>query len=267
MSEESTNEVIKTEVLDLEPASDALEIIERRNKLWEKVMAVAIKSTSTSDWIDQDGKPWLQGSGSEKVARRFGVRIFDIEQVREDLEDDRGKYYLYTTMGKVSLPGVQDIIEVIGTCSSRDKFLGTNNDESKYRKYEDVDVGNIKKKSYTNFVGNGITRLLGLRNLTWEDLGKYGISSKGKTKVSYDKGKKKSSIKEKGSPVWDWETPEGEHLLYAKLGKHFSKEFLETLSMKMTKNDPKKFWCKYSEEILEALRLQYKEVENGTTSS
>jgi hypothetical protein len=48
----------------------------------------------------------------------------------------------------------------------------------------------------TNLLGNGITRLLGIRNLTWEDLEKYaGIKKDQVGKIEYN-GKNKEPLKE-----------------------------------------------------------------------
>jgi hypothetical protein len=55
----------------------------------------------------------------------------------------------------------------------------------------------VKKAAYTNLLGNGITRILGLRNLTWEDLQEFaGISKDQVGRVDYKKnGKAQSEIK------------------------------------------------------------------------
>lgn len=219
--------------------ADALEIIQSRNLLFDRIMAVAIKSTSATDWIDQNGKPYLQGSGAEKVARRFGVKIFDTAIEREDLEDEKGKYYFYTCTGKAAL-SERDVIEAIGTCSSRDPFfshggkLGT----------ADVDIGNIKKSAYTNFLGNAITRLLGIRNLTWETLANFGVTRNGKLSVAYDKGASKASSTKKADnteksakiPFWTSEY-NGKTYLFARVGQHFDAEFLKNLGFKQGKSE------------------------------
>jgi hypothetical protein len=52
----------------------------------------------------------------------------------------------------------------------------------------EVDETNIMKAAYSNMMVNGITRLLGIRNLTWEQLEKYGINKDGVSKVEYRNG-------------------------------------------------------------------------------
>jgi hypothetical protein len=243
-----------------EGLEDALEIMERRQLLFQRVMEVAIRATSQGDWVDQNGKPYLQVSGSEKVARRFGVRISDVEIERENITDDAGIYYLYTVTGKAALGNGNESIEAIGTCSSRDKFFGRAHGEQKLM--QDVDIGNIKRKAYTNFMGNAITRLLGIRNLSWEDIAKFGINKNGKASVAYKSTEQKASetkVADKAAttastskkPFWPHDF-NGKTYLSAVVGDHFSEEFLVNLGMKQTKK-PGLFSCLHTADIENAL--------------
>ena len=232
---------------------DALQIIEQRNALFQRVMSVAIAATSAHDWVDMGGKPYLQSSGAEKVARRFGVRIFDVVCDREDLDDESGRYYLYTVTGKAAM-GERDIIEAIGTCSSRDKFFGRA--QGKNKLIQDVDIANIKKKAYTNFTVNAITRILGLRNMTWDDLASMGINKGGKASVNYNnrppqQQQQKPKQEQNSGPYWSSEY-QGKNYIFAKPGSHFTKENLEVLGMKPGKK-PGVFYCEHTEEIENAL--------------
>jgi len=70
-----------------------------------------------------------------------------------------------------------------------------NNDYDNGTKTElpisEIDQGDIKKSAYTNCIGNGITRLLGIRNLTYADLEEFaGIRKEQITKVEYKKNGK-----------------------------------------------------------------------------
>lgn len=238
---------------EIVPVKDALEIIETRQKLFDRMMSVAIKATGIADWVDQAGKPYLQGSGAEKVARRFGVTLSDIDIEREDFEDEGGKYYVYTVTGKASISD-RDTIEAIGTCSSRDKFFGKKGQQ--YKAIQDVDLPNIKKKAFTNFEVNAITRLLGIRNLTWEELAKYGITKDGKTSISYDKGASKAESSKRSQqaemnaskPYWTSDF-QGKRFLWALAGDDFSPDFLSGLGFRPSSKDPKKMYRDYSEQL------------------
>jgi len=240
--------------------ADALEIIEQRSQLFERVLNVALTATGPSDWVDQNGKPYLQASGAEKVARRFGVRIFDIDIERENITDEGGTYYVYTVTGKGALGRGNELIEAIGTCSSRDVFFTRGGK----MKQQDVDITNIKKSAYSNFMGNVVTRLLGIRNLTWAELEKHGITRNGKTSVTY-KNKNdaaaatKSTAKaetESKKPYWpsEWK---GKTYVHARVGQHFSEDFLTNLGMKKSQKTEGLFSIEASPEIEQALEEEY----------
>jgi hypothetical protein len=53
----------------------------------------------------------------------------------------------------------------------------------------EVDPGKVKKSAISNAINSGIMRLLGMRNLTWEDLAKGGIKRENLAKVDYKKEK------------------------------------------------------------------------------
>ena len=46
---------------------------ERRIDAMTKIKKVSLKLTNRHDWTDQGGKPYLQVSGAEKIARMFGI--------------------------------------------------------------------------------------------------------------------------------------------------------------------------------------------------
>jgi len=159
---------------------------EKRIDAINKIKKMCLKMTSVSDWVDQSGKPYLMASGSEKIARLVGISW----QIGEPVyETEEGGHYTYTYKGQFSLAGAT--IEAIGTRSSKDGF---------FKKYEweggaktelpasAIDKGDVKKAAFTNLLGNGITRLLGLRNLTYQDLEEYaGITKDMIVKVDYKK--------------------------------------------------------------------------------
>jgi hypothetical protein len=141
---------------------------ERRIDAMVKIKALALKMTNVHDWTDQGGKPYLQVSGSEKVARLFGISWRVSEPVYQQEENG---HFTYTYKGEFSLGGAT--IEAIGVRSSKDGFFKKytySGNERVELPTSEIDKGDVKKAAYTNCLGNGITRILGLRNLTWEDL-------------------------------------------------------------------------------------------------
>lgn len=173
-----------------------------------KIKQMALKVTNAHDWTDQQGKPYLQASGSEKVANLFNIS-WAIDEPIMETEADGTITYIYK--GKFSLAGRS--IEVEGSRSSRDTFFKKYNyDEKGNRAGEKpLDRRDLKMAAMTNLLGNGITRLLGIRNLTWEDLKTFaGITQEMvKGKVIYKKDGKdlkepeeiKPTIKDPDSPA------------------------------------------------------------------
>lgn len=206
------NEVIEagcTDVVVTPITDDTLislaEQAERRIDAMTKIKRVSLKLTNRYDWTDQGGKPYLQVSGAEKIARMFGIswRISGPEQ-----EQQESGHFAFTYKGFFSLAGAS--IEVIGTRSSKDGFFKKydytqKDDDGNNIKTElpasEIDRGDVKKAAYTNCIGNGITRILGLRNMTYEDLQEFaGITKEEIGKVDYKKkGKQDEGIKSEGA--------------------------------------------------------------------
>jgi hypothetical protein len=182
---------------DLAPIADDFLIsmadqAERRIDAVIKIKQVALKVTNARDWTDQNGNPYLQVSGSEKIANLFNMSWrLDVPQYEEEPDG----HFTYSIKGTFAL-GARTI-EVEGTRSSKDPFFNrydySQPKDAVTKKHpvlppHTIDKGDVKKAALTNLYGNGITRMLGIRNLTWEDLEKYaGITQKMiEGKISYN---------------------------------------------------------------------------------
>ena len=173
-----------------------IELAERAEKRIDavnKIKRIALKVTNVNDWVDQNGKPYLQASGGEKIARLFGISWQIEEPVNTDLGDG---HFQYTYKGTFSMGGAT--IDAIGVRDSKDGFFTTRYNKEGQRTVlpgSEVDKSDVKKAALTNLIGNGITRLLGIRNLTYEDLAEVGIKKETITRFKY-KEKKKSTPSE-----------------------------------------------------------------------
>ena len=185
---------------DISIADDFLiqvaEHAERRIDAVIKIKKVALKVTNPRDWTDQQGNPYLQVSGSEKIANLFNISWRIDEPTYE--EDSEG-HYTYSYKGYFSLGS--RTVEAEGSRSSRDKFFIQYSYSEKERTEIPVsDRSNkrdVKMAALTNLLGNGITRILGIRNLTWEDLKEFaGITKEQVTSIQYKKGGEKPPIQE-----------------------------------------------------------------------
>lgn len=178
---------------------DLLAIIEKRNQLLERVLQYAIQATHAEQWNDLGGKPWPTGPACEAMARRCGVSLTNVSQQKQLSSDDKGEFYIWVVRGTASLPSGYDSIEVFGTCSSRDSFLGTETTAG--RAMSEIDEGNIMKAAYTNMEVNAITRLLGVRNLSWDRLGQVGLDRSKMGKVDYESGARGGGKRAEGGDI------------------------------------------------------------------
>lgn len=178
--------------IEVKSDDEFLASLDRRNRLMDRILGYAITSTFPSQWMDIGGKPYPTGPACEAMARRCAVSITDVESEREEREDEMGSFYLWTYRGRFSLPGGRDVIHAEGHCSSRDQFLGSpppKVGEKAIREEWEVEEGNIRQAAYTNMTNNGITRLLGVRNLSWERLcALLGVEREKFGSVHFDQG-------------------------------------------------------------------------------
>lgn len=149
-------------------------IADKYFELHDHIRKRAISLTDRFDWIDQEGKPYLQETGTAKIAMAFNVGQSEATCQKEKETDDRGDYitYSWTTI----LTWNNRSMSCIGTSSTRDKFFGRK--DGKDLPLSEIDLMNVKKKGWTNLMNRGIKNLLGL-TFTWEDIEKY---SEGKIK-------------------------------------------------------------------------------------
>lgn len=200
------NEVMTTNGVNVEvPAIGDSTLIalaeqaEKRVMALNKIKKAALLATNARDWTDQNGNPYLQVSGSEKVARVFGIAWRIDEPI---FEQEESGHFAYTYKGYFTVAGAT--IEAIGTRSSKDPFFkryAGKGDDRKELPPSEIDKGDLKKAAYTNCIGNGVTRLLGLRNLTWDDLAEFAkITKDSVSRVDYKKnGKGQTGIASEGA--------------------------------------------------------------------
>ena len=148
---------------------DPMAVLEARNRMMERVLSYAISATHPGQWQMLGDKPWPTGPACESMARRCGVSWDKPECERRDTSDEQGPAYTWTYRARFFLPGGIDSIWAEGHCSSRDQFLGTGL-AYETRDLPEVEEGNIRQAAMTNMIVNGVTRLLGVRNLTRERL-------------------------------------------------------------------------------------------------
>jgi hypothetical protein len=185
------NEIALTNDLPVIASDKLIEIAEKAEKRIEavkKIKQTALKVTNEADWVDENGRPYLQVSGSEKIARLFDIS-WKIDGPQYDFSEDG--HYICTWKGTFSIGNVS--IEAIGSRSSRDGFFkryGYEDGKKQELPPSTIEKNDVEKAAYTNLLGNGITRLLGIRNMSYDDLAAVGLDISKIRKVEYKrKGK------------------------------------------------------------------------------
>jgi len=160
----------------------------------QAINTILITQTYSEDW-QQFGEGdktivCLSSAGAERVARHFGIKIFDVKSRKEEFTDTLGNGYRYIFEGYASMG--DRIIYAQGSYGTRDKFLGYENQQ--YKPIEDINENDIRDAAYHIFTGNAIKALLGLRGIPAkrfaEIMGRAGEDASKLTKVTHGSGTK-----------------------------------------------------------------------------
>lgn len=161
------------------------QMAEERVRAMNTIKIHALKATNKNDWVNEGGKPYLQESGSCKIARVFGVS-YRIGSPTKQLFPDGHYEFIYT--GEFSLGGAD--ISATGSRSSKGDFFVGKKDP---KPVSEIDEGDVRKAAYTNCIGRGVKELLGLGNLTWEEIETSGIKKADCAGFEFDKSKQEMS--------------------------------------------------------------------------
>jgi hypothetical protein len=186
---------------------DLVRYAERKMEQLNKLVPIIVKRTYSQDWIDLQGKPWLGDTGAERIMPLFGicVEIREPGLIKEEMKDEKGSYVIYRVYGRASIQG-RTPLDVSGSCSSRKKFFAYAHGKDKPQ--SEVDMVNIQNDAISDLYRNAVVRLLGLRNLTWEQLEAAGIKRGVGGKVEYNSAPKKAPAKKKTTKAMPKDEPE-----------------------------------------------------------
>lgn len=137
-----------------------------------RIMAAALKITTEYDWILIGGKPYLQESGTTKVARLFGISIQLIGQPTVSFDNEGYKTFTY----KARFMLKDQFIECEGSRGMKDDFFAKAGKDKPLKKPDEIDERDVKMAAYTNCLNNGIKRLIpNLRNIDISELENAGL--------------------------------------------------------------------------------------------
>ena len=159
-----------------------------------RIMTAALKITSEHDWVLIGGKPYLQETGSTKVARLFGISIQILGA--PTVEFDNEGYKSFTYRAKFILK--DQFVECEGSRSMKDDFFAKKG--ANLKKPDEIDELDVKRSAYTNCLNNGIKRLIpGLRNIDTATLEKAGFDLKKISGYTFKEGSKGGTKKDDAS--------------------------------------------------------------------
>ena len=172
-----------------------------RQDAFKKLLIVALAGTRPDGWMDFGGNPWPTTPEAERIRRDFGISVIDVQDPKlEEGSDDRGPWFAYTVKGTVT-SALFGTIECTGHAGSRDLFFSKAGDV--FKPASDVDRPSIKQAAYSNMMQNGVTRILGLRGLTWDELAQMSNNRVTKAKGQHVdfKGKRDKEATAPGAPA------------------------------------------------------------------
>lgn len=137
-----------------------------------RIMDAALKITTELDWVIIGGKPYLQESGTTKVARLFGISIQLLGAPTVEFDNEGYKTYTY----KARFMLKDQFIECEGSRGMKEDFFAKAGKDKPLKKPDEIDDRDVKMAAYTNCLNNGIKRLIpNLRNIDVATLERAGL--------------------------------------------------------------------------------------------
>lgn len=190
----------------LPESTAAFALIQARAGLRPKIAALLVtQDCQPHNIIDYGGRvgPGFDGPCCEAMARSGGLKFWDRKIEKVMLE---GGHYYFEVEGKCGWNS-EEYVEIIGSCSSKKPFFSKA--KGKDVKIVDINIMNVKKNAITNFTVNGVTRFLGLRGISWEQLTEMTdgkLTREKATNVDFQSGTVDRTEEESGRAdiIWKW---------------------------------------------------------------
>lgn len=205
----------------------ALQVAEKKANFVKAIRKAAVQQTYATDWLARklrDGSYSfdLMGPGAERVHTFAPIGFMGMARTVEEWTKEDGRGYTIRYEAQVYLGPKTHPLPVIGTCSSDDDFFSTehvelpyNADNAEHAEYLESGEGrlsqdrktlyikrripssevtreNIDKSALTNLVVNGVTRILGIRRMSADQLKEWGIDVSKIATVDYGSKREQS---------------------------------------------------------------------------
>ncbi len=147
------------------------EVAEKRVVALDKIIKACFKITTSHDWVIIGGKPYLQESGTTKVANLIGIS-FEIAPGFPRVETDKEGYKTYYY--RVRAYGKNVKVEGEGSRSMKEEFFAGKGEKRKQP--EEIKERDVMIAALTNAKNNAIKAIIpGLRNIEIDTLEEAGF--------------------------------------------------------------------------------------------
>jgi hypothetical protein len=137
-----------------------------------KTRVILFKQTQNSDWILQDGKPYLQDQGVTKMRLVAGGELRSLNPNVEKVTAGDGRQDRYYRLsGTYEFHG--RAVTVTGTSSTRDPFFAKR--KGALIDVDQIDLNDLYKKAETNLYHRAFDKMFGI-SPTLEELDSFGIN-------------------------------------------------------------------------------------------
>ncbi|MFA5785118.1 MAG: hypothetical protein WC962_09595 [Phycisphaerae bacterium] len=135
----------------------------------ERVKRALLKLTKPHDWTVYRAaggdKVRLTAQGSLRVAQSYGLNITSPAETVERFQDDNGKAQVrFILKGEVSAARYPHKLPIVGSADSTDGFITKEAD--------------VRKKAWANYLQRAITSIIGIGDMTIDDLREEGLDEK-----------------------------------------------------------------------------------------
>ena len=178
-----------------------VEAASKQIELRARLLGTALKALKPHDIQDFDGKPYIEGEGAARIMAV--IRGFKVGEAKFVVEQIHPHYFIECQI-PIEFMGATTV--ALGDCSTADSFFsGKDGNGGRYAKYREQTgsetmasrllLGDAKKKARENALSRGVSELLGLKGLKWDDLEKLGFSRTGAgSSVSFKKGSQGGTV-------------------------------------------------------------------------
>jgi len=153
----------------------------RQVELHSKLLMTALKALKPHDFQDFEGKPYLEGEGAARIMAV--VRGFKVGEAKFKIENIAPHYFIEC---EIPMEWRGQTTVALGDCSTADPFFtGKAGNGGVFKKHLDrtgsetmaarLVLGDAKKKARENAISRGVSELLGIKGLSWDDLAALGF--------------------------------------------------------------------------------------------